>query len=77
MRINLLPIRKNSSDGTNIELKSNQNNDDKGPLWLAVMLIAIIVVKYIIWHKYFVSKENVNSENKSKTESLEKDLSDL
>lgn len=76
IRLNLLPIRKNSTEGGNGELESKQNNENKGPLWLAVILIAIVMFKYIIWHKYF-SKDKLNNENKSKKEVIEKDLSDL
>lgn len=66
MRFQLLPLRENSSHTQN-DLDSNKDKDDKGPLWLVSFAVVILIVKYVIFRKYYLSihKSDTSQQNDS------------
>lgn len=46
------------------ENSSNNNDHDKGPLWLGIAFLVIIIAKYYIWRKFYSSKVVKDDEKK-------------
>lgn len=55
LRFQVLPLRDNSNQSKN-DSNSGESNDQKGPLWLAMFLVVIVIGKYIVLSKYYSKK---------------------
>lgn len=63
-------MRDKSSQVGNDDSSNHSDNkgDEKGPLWLVLVFLSILLVKYFIYNKYFLKSskpESVKSEVKS------------
>lgn len=55
LRFQLLPLRESSSQ-TDVNQESSGNDKDRGPLWLGVFVLLVLVAKYVIFKKYMSNK---------------------
>lgn len=75
LKFQLIPSKAPQDNNSSSQQNSVDKDGDKGPLWLAVFILSVIVVKYIIYMKYIFlpsEEENVMHKRDVETDSDQK-----